>query len=70
MRTLNFMTFLIKDFLLWGLSTIDTFQDFFIAEHIKPNMHLLEISILSLKCVVHRPTKTPKSADKKMAQFW
>ena len=48
---------------------IDTFQDFLIAEHIKPRMHILEICILSLKRVVFRPTKTPKSADKKMAQF-
>ena len=54
---------------LWGMYTIDTFQDFLIAEHIKPRIHVLEISILSLKCVVVRPTKTPKSADKKMAQF-
>ena len=50
-------------------SSLDTFQDFLIAEHIKPRMHMLEISILLLKCVVVRPTKTPKTADKKMAQF-
>ena len=53
-------------FTAWKL---DTFQDFLITEHIKPRMHILEISILSLKCVVVRPTKTPKSADKKMAQI-
>ena len=54
---------------LRNIKNLDTFQDFLIAEHIKPSMHILEISILSLKCVVVRPTKTPKSADKKMAQF-
>ena len=45
--------------------TLDTFQDFLIAEHIKPRMHILEISISSLNHVILRPTKTPKSADKK-----
>ena len=43
---------------------IDTFQDFLIAEHMKPRMHVLEISISSLNHVIVRPTKTPKSADK------
>ena len=47
---------------LW---TLDTFQDFLIAEHMKPCMHILEISISSLNHVIVRPTKTPKSADKK-----
>ena len=44
---------------------IDTFQDFLIAEHMKPCMHILEISISPLHHVVVRPTKTPKLADKK-----
>ena len=48
-----------------GHSTIDTFQHFLIAEHMKPCMHILEISISSLNHFVVRPTKTPKSADKK-----
>ena len=48
---------------------VDTFQDFLIPEHIKPRLHILEISIFSLKCVIVRPTQTPKSADKK-ANFW
>ena len=42
---------------------VDTFQDFFIAEHMKPRMHVLEL--ISQKHVIVRPTKTPKSADKK-----
>ena len=46
-------------------STLDTFQDFLIAEDMKLRMHILEISIYSLKHVIVRPTKTPKSADKK-----
>ena len=45
--------------------TLDTFQDFLITEHMKPHMHILEISISSLNYVVVRPTKTPKSANKK-----
>ena len=44
---------------------IYTFQDVLIAEHIKPCMHILAISISSVKHVIIRPTKTPKSADKK-----
>ena len=44
---------------------LDTFQNFLIAEHIEPCMHILEISISSLKHLIVRPTKTPKSADKK-----
>ena len=42
--------------------TLDTFQDFLIAEHMKPG-------ISSLNHVNVRPTKTPKLADKKCAQF-
>ena len=49
---------------------LDTFQDFSIAEHIKPRMHILEVSISSLNHVILRPTKTPKLADKKYAQFY
>ena len=48
-----------------GMSALDTFQDFLIAKHMKPYMHIKEISISSLKHVIVRPTKTPKSADKK-----
>ena len=59
----------ITDKLALSVYVLDTFQDFLIIEHMKPRMHILEISILSLKCVVVRPTKTPKSADKKIAQF-
>ena len=51
------------------IGTLDTFQDFLIAEHMKPCMHILEISISSLNHVIIRPTKTPKLADKKCAQF-
>ena len=47
--------------------TLDTFQDCLIAEHMKPRMHILEISISSLNHVIVRPTKTPKLADKKCA---
>ena len=53
-----------------GRCTLDTFQDFLIAEHMKPRMHILEISISSLNHVILRPTKTPKLADKKYAQFY
>ena len=42
-----------------------TFQDVLIAEHMKPCMHILEKNISSLNHVIVRPTKTPKSADKK-----
>ena len=48
-------------------SLLDTFQDFLITEHMKPRMHMLEISISSINHVIVRPTKTPKSADKKCA---
>ena len=48
---------------------LDTFQDFLIAKHMKPHMHILEISVSSLNHVVVTPTKTPKLADKKCAQF-
>ena len=50
--------------------TVDTFQDFLIAEHMKPRMHVLKISISSQNQVIVRPTKTPKLADKKCAQFY
>ena len=49
---------------------LDTIQDFLIAEPMKPCMHILEISISSLNHVNVRPTKTPKLADKKCAQFY
>ena len=52
------------------LCTLDTFQHFLIAEHMKPRKHILEISISSLNHVNVRPTKTPKLADKKCAQFY
>jgi hypothetical protein len=52
-----------------AICTLDTFQDFLIAEHMKPCLHLLEISISSLNHVNVRPTKTPKLADKRCAQF-
>jgi hypothetical protein len=52
-----------------ALHQVDTFQDFFIAEHIKPCIRILEISISSLNHVIVRPTKTPILADKKCAQF-
>ena len=68
-RDLQWIIELLPFFLPFLPYLVDTFQEFLIAEHIKPRMHILEISILSLKCVVVRPTKTPKSADKKMAQF-
>ena len=51
----------------FGRYILDTFQDFLIAEHMKPRMHILEISISSLNHVIVRPTKTPKVADKKCA---
>ena len=47
------------------MNRVDTFQDFLIAEHIKPRMHVLEISMSSLNHVIVRPTQTQKSADKK-----
>ena len=50
------------------ICAIDTFQDLLIPEHIKNRLHKLEISIFSQKCVIVRPTQTPKSADKK-SQF-
>ena len=54
------------DFKFMGIACIlDTFQNFLITEHMKPRMHILEISISSLNHVIIRPTKTPKSADKK-----
>ena len=55
----------------WGYENVlDTFQDFLIAEHMKPRMYILEISISSLNHVILKPTKTPKLADKKYAQFY
>ena len=52
-------------FLNQSTSILDPFQDFLIADHMKPCMHTLEISISSLNHFVVRPIKTPKSADKK-----
>ena len=52
-----------------ALCPIDTFQVFLITEHMKPCMHILEISISSLNHVIVRPTKTPKLADKECTQF-
>ena len=49
---------------------VDTFQDLLIAEHMKPHMNILEISISLLNHVNFRPTKTSKLADKKCAQFY
>ena len=46
-------------------SKVDTFQDFLIAEHMKPCIHTLKISISSLNHFATRPTKTPKTTDKK-----
>ena len=53
----------------YGTYVIDTFQDFLIAEHMKPRMHTLEISISSLNHANVRPTKTPKLADKNVLNF-
>ena len=47
------------------MSISDTFQGFLIAEHTKPHVHVLEISISLLNHVIVRPVKPPKSADKK-----
>ena len=44
-------------------STLDTFQDFLIAEDMKLRMHILEISIYSLKHVIVRPTKADKKCQ-------
>ena len=51
----------------YDVAALDTFQDFLIAEHMKPRMHILILSISSLNHVNVRPTKTPKLADKKCA---
>ena len=59
-----------KVYLLIDSFSLDTFQDFLIAVHMKPHMDLLEISISSLNHVIVRPTKTPKSAVKKFAQIY
>ena len=58
-----------KDEKLFTPSILDTFQDFLIAEHMKPFMHLLKISISSLNHVNVRATKTPKLADKTMCSI-
>ena len=52
------------------VSSLDSFQDFLVSEHMEPRMHLLEISISSLNHVIVRPTKTPKLADKNCAQYF
>ena len=57
-----------QKYLSFHLYLIDTFQDILIAEHMKPCMHILEISYLIQLDV--RPTETPKSADKNFAQFY
>ena len=57
-----------QKYLSFHLYLIDTFQDIVIAEHMKPFMHILEISYLIQVDV--RPTKTPKSAVKKIAQIY
>ena len=55
---------------LTGTWLSDTFQNFLISEHIKPCMHVLEISISLLNHVFVRPTKTPKLAGTKCTQFY
>ena len=45
---------------------VESVQDFLIKLDMKPCINLVEISIFSLNHVIVRPTKTPKSADKKM----
>ena len=56
----------------WSSTTflLAIFQYFLIAEHMKPRMNILEISISSLNQVHVRPTKTPKLDDGKCAQFY
>ena len=50
-------------------SSLETFQDFLIKLDIKPPMHLLKISIFSLKNVILRLTKIMNRADKNWAHF-
>ena len=37
---------------------VDTFQDFLIADHMKPHMNILEISISLLNHVIVRPKES------------
>ena len=48
---------------------LDTVQDFFNKLDMKPCMHLVEISILSLNLVIARFTKIMNRADKNRTQF-
>ena len=49
--------------------TLESVQDFLIKLGIKPLMHLVEISTLSLNNVIVRLTKIMNRADKNWAQF-
>ena len=60
----------LRNYIVVYACTIDTFQDFLITEHMKPRMHLLAISISLLNHVIVRPTKSPKSAVKKIAKIY
>ena len=52
-----------------GMYIVDTFQDFLIAEHMKPCMHILEISISSINHVIVRPIPKLQNKLTKNANF-
>ena len=54
---MNFYESAHHDYYICEACCIDTFQDFLIAWHMKPRMHLLEIRIFSICHVIVRPTK-------------
>ena len=53
----------------WEISGLETIQVFLIKLDIKPLMHLLEISILSLNNVIVRLAKIMNRANKNWAHF-
>ena len=65
----KYCLFLLQGRLGRATSTVESVQDFLIKLDMKPCMHLVEISIISLNLVIFRPTKIMNRADKNWAQF-
>ena len=51
------------------ISSVESLQDFLIKLDMKPRIHLVEITIFSLKNVTVRPLKIMNRADKNWAHF-
>ena len=54
---------------VWTGYLLESVQDFLIKLGIKSRMHLWKINVLSLNCVIVRPTKIMNRGDKNWAHF-